>query len=223
VAWEHLAVDESGVRPGHPVSDRTIARTSLARDRLLTSTNTVRKMAAEGSLGGYWRRTGSRTTFYVYVEDVETYIRCYGPLHKKRRNYWQLDPTPLKDLSRPESARTEAGAEGREVSELRASLTALAERVSALEGEFESARQPSAYLVHPRSGIDREQRRRLELEDALAALEEDDALVAEADALKEQAYTKLRSAHRQLRASIARTRQPRTVADLPGIAGDGES
>jgi hypothetical protein len=79
---------------------------------------------------------------------------------------------------------------------------------------------PALDLFDRRSDPASEQRRRLELEDALAALEADDALVAEADALTQQAYTKLRSAHRQLRASIAQVRQPRTIADLPGVSDD---
>src|SRR5258708_36266201 len=89
MTWEDLAVDEQGIRPGHPLVERTPVRTSLARDRLLTSTNTVRQMIAEGSLGGYWRRAGSRMTFYVYAEDLEAYQNRYGPLAGKRRKRQQ--------------------------------------------------------------------------------------------------------------------------------------
>ena len=195
MAWEHLSVDDQGVRPGHPVSGRTPARTSIARDRLITSTNTVRQMIAEGALQGYWRRTGTRMTFYVYAEDVEEYLHNHGPLNRRRRRYGTGN-----------------------LSELRASLAALTSRVSALEEEVRENRRSNEDRAAQHSDIDWERRRRFELEDALAALEEDDSLVAEADALNQQAYAKLRDAHRQLRASIARVRQPRTIADLPGVS-----
>lgn len=222
MAWEHLEVNEQGVRPGHPVSNRTPAPTSLGRDRLHTSVNTVRQMIAEGALEGYWQRRGSRMTFYLYAEDLEIYVRGKGTLDGRRRD--RRNPVPVSLSDHPSAERSLKGLpiEKQDVSELRASLAALANRVSALEEDFHRALGGQAHhvAIDQRVGIDREQRRRLELEDALAALEEDEELVAEADLLNQQAYAKLRSAHRKLRASIAQARQPRTVADLPGVADD---
>lgn len=221
MAWEHLSVDSRGTRPGHPLPDRTPVRTSIARDRLSTSTNTVRQMIAEGSLGGYWRRSGSRMTFYVYREDLDEYLRGYGPLNRRRRRRQPLDQEPLWDRAGVEDVGRESEVKREAVSELRASLVALAGRVSALEDQLRRAYEVQATLAQQHSELEWERRRRLELEDALAALEADEALVAEADALNQKAYATLRNAHQQLRASMARARQPRTIADLPGMSDSG--
>lgn len=211
MAWEHLEVDQRLVRPGHPLPNRTPARTSAARDGLVTSTNTVRRMIADGSLGGYWRRAGSRTTFYVYLEDLEAYLASNGPLDGRRRRPRGPVADPLRSPSHSEAGDDTSGTIDY-LNELRSLLVGLADRISALEQAVGLTRGP----LERRASRDLEQRRRLELEDALAALEADDAAVAEADGLSQQAYTKLRDAHMQLRASIARIRRPRTVADLQG-------
>jgi chromosome segregation ATPase len=180
-------------------------------------------MIAEGSLGGYWRWSGSRMTFYVYCEDLENYLRSYGPLNGRKRRHQSPDEGMPGSRSRLSDGGRDPDAEREGVNELRASLAALTDRVSALEDELERARGPQESPDQRQSDLEWERRRRLELEDALAALEADEALVAEADALNQKAYVTLRSAHQQLRASIARARQPRTVADLPRVSGSGEA
>jgi hypothetical protein len=216
MAWEDLPLDKRGVRPGHPASGRISKPTSYARDHLITSTNTVRKLIVEGAIDGYWRRAGSRMKFYVYTDSVQIYLREVGPINRKRRSRRQRELGPLGVSHSPGTIiQTEP------VSELERSLTELTRRVAALEHELTGARgQHVPYLDEARADMERERRRRLELEDALAALEEDDVKVAEADALIQQAYAKLRSAHLQLRASIAQARQPRTVEDLPDRGND---
>jgi hypothetical protein len=216
MTWEDLPVDERGVRPGHPASGRIAKPTSYACDHLITSTNTVRKLIVEGAIEGYWRRAGSRMKFYVYTDSVQTYLREVGPINRKRRSRRQRELGSLDASLRTKIYSSGVTVQAESVSELERSLTVLSQRVSALERELAGSRGPHVHhLDEPRTDIDRERRRRLELEDALAALEDDDVKVAEADALIRQAYDKLRSAHHQLRASIARARQPRTVADLP--------
>jgi hypothetical protein len=221
MAWEDLPMDERGVRPGHPASGRIAKPTSYARDHLITSTNTVRKLIVEGAIEGYWCRAGSRMKFYVYTDSVQIYLREVGPINRKRRSRRQRELGLLGIPQRTGSQSFAMIAQTEPVSELERSLTALAKRVSALEHELTSSRgQHIHHLGEAQADVEWERRRRLELEDALAALEEDDVKVAEADALIQQAYANLRSAHLHLRASIARARQPRTVADLPDQGGD---
>lgn len=214
MSWDDLEVDGNGIRPGHPLLNRRVITTTAAAKRLETSANTVRALVVEGALGGYWRRAPQRMIFAVYDDEVGRYLRRYGPLNHMRRDRHASRSSLVRADLRP------AG-HGQQLSDLAASLADIAARVSALERETRTtgASEPESR----RSDLDWERRRRLELEDALAALQEDDRLVAEADALQQQAYAKLRSAHQNLRSRVSGVRQPRSLADMEPESGSASS
>ena len=206
-----LPVDSAGFRHGHPVRGADTLSTAAAAEELGTTPMTVRTLICSGELDGYWQRPPGtkRYRYAVYTTAVAAFLEEQGRFEGRRRR--RSAPLPALRRARSAVASLDESNLHREVAALRRDVAAVARRLD----------EVVLAIARPEAELNAERRRRVELEEALSAVEQADLRMAEADRARDEAVARLKDAYTVLRKHATGTRLPRSLADMPAVGNAG--